>query len=31
MIHTAALLDEVRADWQALRPMIEWLARTSAE
>jgi uncharacterized protein (TIGR02453 family) len=31
VIHTAALLDEVRADWQALRPMIEWLARTSAD
>ena len=25
------LLDEVRADWRALRPLIEWLARTSAE
>ena len=31
VIHTAALLDEVRADWKALRPLIEWLARTSAE
>jgi uncharacterized protein (DUF2461 family) len=31
VIHTAALLDEVRADWRALRPLIEWLARTSAE
>ena len=31
VIHTAALLDEVRADWQALRPLIEWLARTSAD
>ncbi len=28
VIHSAALLDEVRADWRALRPMIEWLART---
>ncbi len=31
VIHTAALLDEVRADWRALRPLIEWLARTTAE
>ena len=31
VIHTAALLDAVRADWAALRPMIEWLARTSSE
>ena len=31
VIHTADLLDEVRADWKALRPLIEWLARTSAE
>jgi uncharacterized protein (TIGR02453 family) len=31
VIHTAALLDDVRADWRALRPMIEWLARTSVE
>jgi uncharacterized protein (DUF2461 family) len=28
VIHTPRLLDEVRADWQALRPLIEWLART---
>ena len=31
VIHTADLLDEVRADWKSLRPLIEWLARTSAE
>jgi uncharacterized protein (TIGR02453 family) len=31
VIHTAALLDEVRADWRALRPLIEWLARTSTD
>jgi uncharacterized protein (DUF2461 family) len=31
VIHTPDLLDEVRADWRALRPMIEWLARTSAD
>jgi len=31
VIHTAGLLDEVRADWRALRPLIDWLARTSAD
>jgi uncharacterized protein (TIGR02453 family) len=31
VIHTAGLLDEVRADWRALRPLIEWLARTSRD
>ena len=31
VIHTPALLDEVRADWKSLRPLIEWLARTSAD
>jgi uncharacterized protein (TIGR02453 family) len=31
VIHTADLVDEVRADWKSLRPLIEWLARTSAE
>jgi uncharacterized protein (TIGR02453 family) len=31
VIHTAAMLDQVRADWKALRPLVEWLARTSAE
>jgi uncharacterized protein (TIGR02453 family) len=31
VIHSPRLLDEVRADWQALRPLIEWLARTSPE
>ncbi len=25
VIHTPALLDEVRADWRALRPLIDWL------
>lgn len=27
VIHTAALLDEVRSDWQALRPLVDWLSR----
>jgi uncharacterized protein (TIGR02453 family) len=31
VIHTPGLLDHVRADWQALRPLIDWLARTSSE
>jgi uncharacterized protein (TIGR02453 family) len=26
VIHTAALLDEVRKDWRALRPLVEWIA-----
>lgn len=25
-VHTAELLDHVRADWQRLRPLVEWLA-----
>lgn len=27
MIHTSALLDEVRKDWRAVRPLTEWIAR----
>ncbi len=30
-IHSPELLDHVRDDWQALRPFVEWLARTSTE
>jgi uncharacterized protein (TIGR02453 family) len=30
VIHTPKLLDEVRNDWQALRPLVEWLARVTA-
>jgi uncharacterized protein (TIGR02453 family) len=30
VIHSPRLLEAVRADWQALRPLIEWLARTSS-
>jgi uncharacterized protein (TIGR02453 family) len=26
VIHTAALLDEVRADWKATRPLVDWLS-----
>ena len=26
VIHTAALLDLVRDDWRALRPLVEWIA-----
>ena len=26
VIHTSALLDRVRADWRAARPLLEWLA-----
>lgn len=26
-IHTAELVDEVRADWRATRPLVEWLGR----
>ena len=26
-IHTAALVDEVRADWRALKPLVSWLER----
>ena len=28
VIHTRALLDQVRADWRAARPFVEWLAVT---
>jgi uncharacterized protein (DUF2461 family) len=28
IIHTPMLLDQVRAHWQALRPLVGWLART---
>jgi uncharacterized protein (TIGR02453 family) len=28
VIHTPALLDRVRADWRAARPLVEWLAET---
>jgi uncharacterized protein (TIGR02453 family) len=31
VIHTPELLGEVRADWQALRPLVEWLARTATD
>jgi uncharacterized protein (TIGR02453 family) len=31
VIHSAALLDQVRADWRALRPLIDWLSRTSPD
>ena len=27
VIHTAGLLDLVRDDWRALRPLVEWVAR----
>jgi uncharacterized protein (TIGR02453 family) len=27
VVHTPALLDEVRRDWRAARPLIEWLVR----
>ncbi len=30
VIHTAGLVDRVRADWQALRPLVEWLAARQA-
>ena len=26
MIHTPELLDLVRDDWRALRPLVEWVA-----
>ena len=29
VIHTSALLDRVRADWRAARPLVEWLADTA--
>ncbi|WP_276310100.1 DUF2461 domain-containing protein [Nocardioides speluncae] len=29
VIHTADLLDEVRRDWQQLRPLVDWLTRLS--
>jgi uncharacterized protein (TIGR02453 family) len=28
VIHTRALLDKVRTDWRAARPLVEWLADT---
>jgi uncharacterized protein (TIGR02453 family) len=31
VIHSPALLDHVRDDWRALRPLIEWLARTASD
>ena len=31
VIHSPELLEEVRADWQALRPLVEWLARTATD
>ncbi len=31
VIHSPDLLDEVRADWHALRPLIDWLARTASD
>jgi len=30
VIHTPRLLDEVRADWRDLRPLVDWLARITA-
>ena len=30
MIHTPELLDLVRADWQARRPLGEWIAEHAA-
>ncbi len=27
IVHTPALLDEVRRDWRAARPLVEWLVR----
>ena len=27
MIHTPELLDLVREDWRAMRPLVEWCAR----
>ena len=29
VIHTPALLDEVRKDWRAARPLVEWVARAA--
>ena len=26
VVHTAGLLDLVRADWRAARPLVEWVA-----
>ena len=31
VIHTAELADLVRADWQALRPLVSWLTRAGTE
>jgi uncharacterized protein (DUF2461 family) len=30
VIHTPALLDRVRADWQTLRPLVDWVVRNAA-
>ena len=30
VIHTPELLDVVRADWRAMRPFVEWVARHTA-
>ncbi|WP_310961938.1 DUF2461 domain-containing protein [Nocardioides terrisoli] len=30
VIHSAALVDRVRADWRALRPLVEWVQREVA-
>jgi uncharacterized protein (DUF2461 family) len=30
VIHTPALLDRVRADWRAARPLVEWLGAATA-
>ncbi|MEP9382200.1 DUF2461 domain-containing protein [Nocardioides sp. KR10-350] len=30
VIHTAALLDEVRRDWRAVRPLVEWITEHTA-
>jgi uncharacterized protein (TIGR02453 family) len=27
VVHTPALVDRVRADWRALRPLVDWIAR----
>lgn len=31
VIHSPELLDRVRADWRAIRPLVEWLARRLAD
>jgi uncharacterized protein (DUF2461 family) len=30
VIHSATLTDRIRADWRALRPLIEWFATHAA-